>query len=122
MLFILFLTLFSFDVFGQGYGFWGTLGALLVHNIPSFVLLAVLLVAWKREIVGAIAFVIAGLLYLSLLVVSTVRSPPFHWYLLSWGLIIAGSAFIIGILFLISWSRKRKESVKKKPRATRRRS
>ena len=42
ILFLLFLALFSLDVVGQGYGFWGTIGALFMHNIPVFILLIVL--------------------------------------------------------------------------------
>ena len=47
--FILFLGLFALDVFGEGYGFWGTLVALLMHLIPNFVVLAVLIIAWRWE-------------------------------------------------------------------------
>jgi hypothetical protein len=95
--------LFSLDVFGQGYGFWGTLGAFLMHNIPVFVLVAILVISWKYEIVGGIAFILAGLLYLSLLLMRN----TFEWYMLSWSLIIAGPAFFIGVLFLIGWRKKR---------------
>jgi uncharacterized membrane protein YGL010W len=35
--------------------------AFLIHLIPSFVLLLVLLVAWKWEFVGGIIFVVTGL-------------------------------------------------------------
>jgi hypothetical protein len=106
--FILFLTLFSLDVFDGNYGFWGTLLALFMHNIPTLVLVAVLAISWKHEIVGGIAFVLAGLLYLLQLVITIIKNPPFHWYYLSWSLIIAGPAFLIGILFLVGWYKKRK--------------
>lgn len=110
ILFILFLTLFSFDVFGNGYGFWGTILAFLMHNIPVFVLIVVLIIAWKHEIVGAIAFILAGLLYITGLIVSVISNPPFQWYVISWSLIIAGPAFLVGILFLIGWIRKKKNN------------
>lgn len=102
--FILFLALFSLDVFGNGMGFWQTLGAFLIHNIPSFVLLIVLLFSWKYEIVGGVAFILAGLLYIFLLL----RNPVFEWYMISWSMTIAGPAFAIGILFLVGWSKKKK--------------
>lgn len=104
ILFILFLVLFSFDVFGEGYGFWGTILAFLMHNIPVLVLTAVLVISWKREIVGGVAFILAGLLYVFLLVARS----NFEWYMLSWSLIIAGPAFFIGILFLMNWKRRNK--------------
>ncbi len=50
--FILFLALFSLDIFDMKLGFWGTVAGLFMHNIPSLVLLAVLLISWKYEIVG----------------------------------------------------------------------
>ena len=104
IIFICFITLFSFDVFGNDYGFWGTLVAFLMHNIPTFVLTAVLIISWKYEIVGGIAFMLAGLLY----ILTLARYPQFEWYMLSWILIIAGPAFLIGILFLINWQKKKK--------------
>lgn len=103
--FILFLAVFSLDVFGNGYGFWETAVGLLVHNIPSIILLVVLLIAWKYELVGAIAFILAGLVYIG----SLAMRPNFEWYrMISWSLMIAGPAFIVGILFWIGWIQRRK--------------
>jgi signal transduction histidine kinase len=74
-----------------------------MHNIPSLILLIVLIISWKHEIVGGIAFILAGLLYIILLMMN-----PFEWYMLSWSLIIAGPAFLIGILFTVGWFKKKK--------------
>jgi hypothetical protein len=104
IIFICFITLFSFDVFGNGYGFWGTLVAFLMHNIPSFILIAILIISWKYEIVGGAAFLLAGMLYIFM----TLMRNSFEWYLVSWSLIIAGPAFFIGIMFLVGWHKKRK--------------
>jgi hypothetical protein len=52
IIFILFITLFSLDVFDSSYGFWSTVLAFLIHNIPSILLLVVLVITWKYEIVG----------------------------------------------------------------------
>lgn len=106
ILFLLFLTIFSFDIFGNGYNFWETVIGLFMHNIPSLILLVVLIISWKHEIVGGIAFILAGLLYISWLLIT--RKP--EWYMLSWSLIIAGPAFFIGVLFLINWFKKKKVS------------
>jgi len=79
---------------------------LIMHNIPVFILLVLLVIAWKYEIVGAIAFILAGLLY-SARTIFTVLSSDLPWYLgLAWTLTIAGPAFFIGILFLINWFKK----------------
>ncbi len=106
--FILFMSLFSLDVFGEGYGFWGTALALLMHNIPSLVLLAVLVASWKHGIVGGIAFIFAGLLYMAVLAWSMMKDHQFQWHSLTWSLGIAGPAFLVGILFLADWKRGRK--------------
>lgn len=103
IIFILFMTLFSLDVFETGLTFWQTLGALLLHNIPSFFLTAILIISWKYEIVGGIAFILAGIIYILL-----VFRNPFEWYLLAWAIQISGIAFLVGILFLIGWFKKKK--------------
>ncbi len=104
ILFILFLAVFSLDVFGNGYGFWETVLAFFMHNLPSIILAVLIWISWKKEIVGAVTFFSAGILY----IVSLLMRPPYQWYYLLWILIIAGPAFLIGILFLIGWKRKRK--------------
>ncbi|NMB48203.1 hypothetical protein GYA13_02020 [Candidatus Kuenenbacteria bacterium] len=104
IIFILFLALFSLDVFGNNYTFWETVVGLLMHNIPSFILLILLLISWRYEIVGGVAFILAGLLYLF----SLFSPGHFEWYMLSWSLLIAGPAFLIGALFLANWFQKKK--------------
>ena len=104
IIFILFLALFSLDVFGQGYGFWGTILAFLIHNIPVFILLIILWISWKREIVGAIAFALAGIAYICLLLFN----PELEWYMLSWSITIAGPAFLIAWLYWKNWRQKKK--------------
>jgi hypothetical protein len=104
IIFILFLMLFSLDIFDGHYGFWGTIVGLFMHNIPALILLIVLIISWKHEVVGGTGFILAGLLYIILLC----TRPHFELYMLSWSLIIAGPAFLIGILFLIGWKKKKK--------------
>jgi hypothetical protein len=104
ILFIMFLTLFSLDVFDLNLGFWGTILAFLIHSIPSIVLTIILIIAWRYELVGGIAFILAALAYIILLIVSAVRSG--QWFRLAWSMTIAGPAFAIGILYLIGWKQK----------------
>ena len=107
IIFICFLALFSLDVISPELSFWQTVLALFMHNIPPLVLLAVLLISWKYEIVGGIAFILAGLLYISIMVINALKNQ-FEWYMLSWSIEIAGVAFFIGTLFLIGWFKKKK--------------
>lgn len=41
ILFILFLAMFSLDIFEGNYGFWGTIVGLFMHNIPAMILLII---------------------------------------------------------------------------------
>jgi len=107
-MFILFLALFSLDVFDGNYGFWETALALFMHNIPSLVLTIVLIIAWKYELVGAIVFLLAGCAYVTTLFINILGDPSAHWWYITWTLPISGPAFLIGILFLIGWWKKKK--------------
>ena len=109
ILFLLFLAMFSLDIFDAQYDFWGTVLGLFMHNIPVFVLLIVLIISWKHEIVGGIVFILAGLAYICM----TIQRVEWH-IALSWSMTIAGPAFLIGLLFLINWYQKKKISKKRK--------
>ena len=105
ILFIAFLAMFSLDIFEGNYGFWGTVVGLFMHNIPVFILSLLLAVAWKREWIGAIAFMLGGLLYAGVVLTNVFRTG-FEWYYLAWIVQISGVAFLIGILFLVGWHKK----------------
>jgi len=112
ILFILFLAMFSLDIFGNGYSFWETVVGLFMHNLPSMILTVLLIISWKHEIVGAISFISAGILYIGFILRSAI-STGFEWYYLAWAAQISGVAFFIGILFLIGWKQKRKKKIGK---------
>ncbi len=96
--FVLFLSLFALDVFGAYTG-WELVTALLIHLLPSFVLLGVAIISWKYDMVGAVAFLGFAVFYV--LMVGFDR--PWSWYA---G--ISGPAALVGLLFLLNWFRKRK--------------
>jgi len=90
----MFLSLFALDVFSEGYGFWETILALLIHLVPVYIIVIALVIAWRWEWVGAILFIALALFYL---VWSLGR---FHWVTY---LIISGPLFLLGVLFLFNW-------------------
>ena len=106
ILFLVFLALFSLDVFDMSSGPWETLLGLLMHNIPTLILTGVLIVAWKHEWLAAVVFVLAGLLYLLLITITSIRNS-FEWYYLLWCFTIAGPAFLIALLFWLNWMKRR---------------
>ncbi len=106
---VLFLMVFSLDVFEPGLTAWQIALGLLMHNIPALFLLIILIISWKHEIVGGIVFILAGLAYVAL---TAVRSQ-LPWYIVfSWSLVLAGPAFFIGILFIVNWLKKRSTKVR----------
>ena len=100
MAFIVFLSLFALDVFGEQQGVWTTLVALSIHLIPSLVLIGVLVVAWRWEWVGAALFGAAGAFYVLTLLP---RPHPALAVKALWSATIAGPAFVIAALFLLGW-------------------
>jgi uncharacterized membrane protein len=101
--FVLFLSLFALDVFGE-YSGWAAIPALLIHLLPMFILLAFVIAAWKYDLVGLIVFPVFALGYV--LLVGLDR----HW---SWYAAISGPAIIVGFLFFLSWAQKRADKIKK---------
>ncbi|MFC1686266.1 hypothetical protein ACFLZZ_04585 [Nanoarchaeota archaeon] len=62
ILFIGFLSLFALDVFGE-YAFPEVLVALFMHLLPTFALIALLALAWKKEYLGGIAILLLGVVF-----------------------------------------------------------
>jgi hypothetical protein len=108
---ILFIGMFSLDVFAPGHTIWQQLGGFLVHNIPSFVLLAILIYAWKREYTGGIIFIIFGLLLcVSVFLINYHRNHFSMGRSLGIVAVVAFPLVIVGILFIWSYNMKRKAS------------
>lgn len=105
---VLFLALFSLDVFEGEASAGQRLLALFMHNIPSLTLAAVTVFAWKRDLVGAIGFIGAGCFYIWMVFSSGNVSPIMA---LMWSVQIAGPALLIGVLYLANWQRGRKRKV-----------
>jgi len=96
ILFAAFISIFAADVFSEGRGFWQTALALLMHLIPTFFIVAVLIVSWRREWIGGILFILLGALY----IVWAWNKPFAKWDVF---LMIAGPPVLTGVLFLLNW-------------------
>jgi hypothetical protein len=92
ILFTILISLFAFDVFGTGAGFFKTLLALIMHLIPSFLLITAIVFSWKRPWIGGIFMIVLGIVYFIWAQYNT-RAAAFIYIVL----------FIIGALFLASW-------------------
>ncbi len=109
---ILFVSLFAADAFSPGLTIWQQLGNFFMHLIPSFILLAFFIVAWKWEFIGGIIFTVIGLglspfifqrnynmnhsIGMSIVIILTITFP----------------FVIVGILFIVSHFKKKKNLLK----------
>jgi hypothetical protein len=93
ILFAVFISLFALDVF-EGKGFWETSVALLLHLVPTIIIVTVLVVSWRREWIGGILFIALGIFYV-----------VWAWGRLHWAAyaFISGPLLLVGILFLLNW-------------------
>jgi len=95
--YMLFLAMFSLDVFGSNTSIWQIVIGFFMHNIPSLILLLALSVSWKNEFVGGILFIAFGLLLFV--------GMGFKGY--EGILFIIGPFTIIGLLFLFAGLKNR---------------
>ena len=110
---ILFVSLFAADAFASGLTIWQQLGGFLIQLIPSFILLAFLIVAWKWEFIGGIIFVVIGLVTSPLVfILNHNRNQLSIGASLKNVLMITFPFIIVGVLFIISNSLKKKNLTK----------
>lgn len=106
---ILLVSLFALDSFSPDKTFLQNTAAFLKHLIPSFVLLAVLIVAWYREKAGGIILTAIGVAWcVFLFVFNFERTHSVSTSILI--VLILGIPFVLsGILFIVSYYEKKKE-------------
>lgn len=99
---ILFISMFAADAFEPGPSIWEKLGAFFIHLIPSFILIALLIVAWKWEVAGGIVFILLGLGLSPFIYKHNYNMN--HSVPMSLGvlLMITFPFVVVGVLFLIS--------------------
>ena len=109
---ILFISLFAADAFAPELTVGQQLADFLKHLIPSFVLIALLIVAWKWEYIGGIIFIVLGLgLSPFVFMLNYNRN---HSVGMSLGVILAITFpfVVVGVLFIISHFMKKKNLLK----------
>ena len=115
LLAILFISLFAADAFAPGLTIWQQLGAFIMHLIPSFILLGFLIVAWKWEYVGGLIFLIIGLALSPIVFMHNYNMNHSVWMSLGIILAITFPFVIVGLLFMVSHSLKKKNRLKTTP-------
>jgi len=102
ILIIFFISLFALDVFEGDYSLGEMLLAFLMHMIPSLVLIVLLIIAWRWEWFGALAFLAGGLFFLRTLFLGF-GEPGALSGAIGMFLLFAGPLFLIALLFGANW-------------------
>jgi len=90
--FALFISIFALDVFGEGYPWYEAILAFLIHLVPTYIAIIILLIAWKWPVIGSIGYFAAGIFYIFVM-------NEIDWVAVA---IISGPLFLTGLLFIIS--------------------
>ena len=99
---ILFISLFALDSLSN-------MTAFLIHLIPSFILLAILIIAWRWGKIGGIILTIAGLAWCIFVFLLNLRRTHSVGASLIIILMLCIPFVLAGILFIISYYKKKKE-------------
>ena len=92
---ILFISLFSLDVFEEGKDFWETLADFFMHNLPSFIMIIILIIAWRNELIGGILLMLGVLGFEIYLYLNNHVGVFVSVFML-------GIPFLIGALFVVN--------------------
>lgn len=97
ILYALFLGLFALDVFSDTHGLLETVAALALHLLPTFLIILVVVLAWRRDLVGVVVFAGLAVAY----VVWMWRRFPLHTYV-----VMCTPLLLVSFLFLLSWRQR----------------
>ncbi|MFH1452333.1 MAG: hypothetical protein ABIF88_04115 [archaeon] len=63
IIFIIFISIFALDVFGENYKPLQLIIALFMHLIPSIIITIFLIISWKHEKIGGYIFITLGIIF-----------------------------------------------------------
>ena len=104
---ILFISLFAADSFRPEITIWQQLTGFFMHLIPSFILTALLVVAWKWEFIGGIIFMVIGLAFSPYIFIHNYNMNHSVGMTLGIVMLITFPFVVVGILFIISHYKKK---------------
>jgi hypothetical protein len=94
LLIIFFISLFSLDVLEMEAAPVEKLVGFIIHSTPSIIMLVMLVIAWRKPVLGFVAFLLAGLVFLTFVV----RGQGLGHFLL-----FSGPLLLISALFYADW-------------------
>ncbi|HLO90522.1 MAG TPA: hypothetical protein VK172_05090 [Lentimicrobium sp.] len=98
---ILFVSVFALDSFAPELTLKQQILGFLIHLIPSFILLVLLIVAWKYRFAGGVIFIAIGIAMSMFLFIMNFNRNPDLWVTLGIMASIGFPFFISGILFVV---------------------
>lgn len=107
---ILFISVFALDAFDPRFTIWQQIGAFALHLVPTFILILFLWIAWKWELLGGLLFIGLGL-STSLFIYQHNHNVNHFTIVQSINavLLINLPFVIVGILFIISHNKQKKQ-------------
>jgi hypothetical protein len=112
MIAILLISMFAFDAFEERLPIWQQLTSFFIHLIPTYFLITLLIITWKREFIGGIIFLLVGIV--SSPFIFLINHNRNHFSIGTSLSIVAMINFpfiIVGILFVISHYMKKKRQL-----------
>ncbi|MCY1634686.1 MULTISPECIES: DUF7670 domain-containing protein [Marinifilum] len=105
---ILFVSLFALDAFNPALPIGKQILDFLMHMLPSFVLTALLIIAWKWELIGGIILGMIGIVFSPIIFMHNYNMN--HSVVMSLTVIamITFPFILVGVLFVISHFKKKK--------------
>ena len=107
---ILFISMFALDAFAPGLTIWEQIRDFLIHLLPSYFLLAALLIAWKWEKIGGIILLSIGLGFSPFIFLMNWHRTGSIWWAIVIVLMINLPFVAVGALFLVSNYLKKKSN------------
>ena len=108
---ILFISIFALDAFNTEQTFWQKIADFSMHLIPSFVIIVLLIVAWKWELPGGILMIVLAIGFMPLVYSMNFARTQSVLISLSIVLMINFPFVVTGVLFILSYFLKRKNRV-----------
>jgi len=92
IIYIVFISIFALDAFSKDFSLFENIIAFVIHLIPSFILLALTIIAWKWQKLGGLLLIVASIIFTFF----------FKSYREFWGfVIITIPILLLGLLFII---------------------
>ena len=108
---ILFLEMFALDSFDDRLSLGQQLFAFLMHSIPALVLTGILILSWKKEMVGGIIFILIGAGFSPSIFIHNYAMNHSVWITLSVVLMLNVPFVVTGLFFILSHKMKRRLSM-----------